>query len=452
MAFSLDQFYKLNRRALIWIILLLLLYLLRDFFGLIFLTFVLAFFAAPLANFGQRYLRLNRRISIIIVYGLFLIGIVSFFTFVTPRVIREANTVMGNMGDTETKLLELKKNLVADYPSLNPLIMGYMRSNHNESNGGAEDNTAGSDREMINKLDQINKSLIDLKYTMNRENGSRTVLPAADAPTTAGLSRQLGYPMANETSQIEDEILIREFIESQAKILRENLPRLAKLLWQGSVTMMLALLFSFLISMDISRLGAELKRLEASRLHDFYVQTAQPVVRFAYVVGRALQAQAVIAINNTVLTVIGLLILDVPSIAMLSVIVFFCSFIPVLGVFISTVPIMLLALNKGGFHLAMGVVVMVIIVHAIEAYLLNPLIYGKHLKINPVIVLIILFVGHHAFGLWGMLLGVPVSYYFIHDVFGVPIWDEHRLNSERKTAEKARAAAAATASANKTDS
>jgi hypothetical protein len=70
---------------------------------------------------------------------------------------------------------------------------------------------------------------------------------------------------------------------------------------------------------------------------------------------------------------------------------------------------------------------MVIVVHAIEAYLLNPMIYGKHLKINPVIVLIILFIGHHAFGVWGMLLGVPVAHYFLHDVFGVPIWSARRL-------------------------
>jgi predicted PurR-regulated permease PerM len=63
---------------------------------------------------------------------------------------------------------------------------------------------------------------------------------------------------------------------------------------------------------------------------------------------------------------------------------------------------------------------MIIIIHAIEAYVLNPLVYGRHLKLNPVLTLIILFVAYHAFGLWGMLLGVPVARYFIHDVLGVP--------------------------------
>jgi predicted PurR-regulated permease PerM len=105
---------------------------------------------------------------------------------------------------------------------------------------------------------------------------------------------------------------------------------------------------------------------------------------------------------------------------MLSVIVFVCSFVPVLGVFISTTPIVLVAMNAGGPQLSLVAIGLVVVIHAIEAYLLNPIIYGKHLKLNPVLTLIILYVGYHAFGLWGMLLGVPVARYFFHDVLGVP--------------------------------
>ena len=77
----------------------------------------------------------------------------------------------------------------------------------------------------------------------------------------------------------------------------------------------------------------------------------------------------------------------------------------------------MVALDTGGPLLSLAAIGLVIIIHAIEAYLLNPIIYGKHLKLNPVFTLIILFVGYHAFGLWGMLLraGRPL---LIHDVFG----------------------------------
>jgi predicted PurR-regulated permease PerM len=233
--------------------------------------------------------------------------------------------------------------------------------------------------------------------------------------------------IAGSESVAEDDLLIQMFIRRQAERIRAYTPELTTLLWRALVTTMLALLFSFLISLDILRLMREVQSLRASRLRDFYEQTAQPVVRFAYVVGRAIQAQAMIACANTALTLVGLLVLGVPSVAMLSLIVFVCSFIPVLGVFISTTPIVLVALNSGGFGKAAAVVGFVVFVHVVEAYVLNPLIYGKHLKLNPVVVLVILFVGHHMFGLWGMLLGVPVAYYFLHYVFGVPVWGEGRL-------------------------
>jgi len=163
--------------------------------------------------------------------------------------------------------------------------------------------------------------------------------------------------------------------------------------------------------------------LKNSRVGDFYEEAAQPIMRFGMLVGRAIEAQASIALLNTVLTLTGLVLLGIPLVAMLSVIVFVCSFIPVLGVFISTIPIVLVALNAGGPMLTLAAVGMIIVIHAIEAYLLNPMIYGRHMKLNPVLTLIILYVAYHAFGLWGMLLGVPVARYFIHDVIGVPYHD-----------------------------
>src|SRR5690606_35777296 len=116
-------------------------------------------------------------------------------------------------------------------------------------------------------------------------------------------------------------------------------------------------------------------------------------------------------------------------VAMLSMIVFVCSFIPVLGVFLSTTPIVLVALNTGGPALSLAAIGMVVLIHMIEAYLLNPMIYGRHLRLNPVLTLIILYVGYHAFGLWGMLLGVPVARYCIHDGTG-ETFKERGANAE----------------------
>jgi predicted PurR-regulated permease PerM len=82
-------------------------------------------------------------------------------------------------------------------------------------------------------------------------------------------------------------------------------------------------------------------------------------------------------------------------------------------VFVSSVPICLAALTESGISLMLWAILLITIIHAIEAYILNPRIYGAYLRINPVVVLAVLVIGHHLFGIWGMILGVPVLNYVI---------------------------------------
>jgi predicted PurR-regulated permease PerM len=174
---------------------------------------------------------------------------------------------------------------------------------------------------------------------------------------------------------------------------------------------LIGILFSFLILFDYPNLQNRAKSIQNTRLKDIYTETAESVIQFALVVGEAFQAQIIVAIINTTLTTIGLYILDIHPIVVLSTIVFFAGLVPVLGTFISSAPICLLAFNTGGIQLVLIAVVMIIFVHTIETYVLNPRIVSAVLKINPVLVLIILYIGHSLFGLWGVLLGVPVAVY-----------------------------------------
>jgi predicted PurR-regulated permease PerM len=115
----------------------------------------------------------------------------------------------------------------------------------------------------------------------------------------------------------------------------------------------------------------------------------------------------------------------------LSAIVFLCSFIPVAGVFISSTPICLLALQEvdGGFGLMLMTIAMILIVHAVETYILNPRIYGHHMRMNPVLVLIVLTIGGKLFGVWGLVLGIPIVNYVFRHAIRYP----HDLPSESET-------------------
>ena len=113
----------------------------------------------------------------------------------------------------------------------------------------------------------------------------------------------------------------------------------------------------------------------------------------------------------------GLLVVGVDKgIGILSLVVFICSFIPVAGVFISTLPMCLVAFYTNGLGSAIAVVVMVMVVHAIEAYILNPQIYSAHLKLHPLLVLVVLVVAEHTVGVWGLVVAVPFTVYIYKHV------------------------------------
>lgn len=395
--FSVNEFYQRNRRVVIWAILFGLLWLLRDFFGLVFLSFVLAIIAMPLAEFGERRTRLPHWLALALVYLLFLVLLASFVRFVVPSVASEANRMIGNLPATQQRLIEVKNRLVDQYPTLRQPLGGYLAS-------ALEDDLVA----------QVEQRLAD----------ERVRLSLTESEIAAGMeSRAAPEGALAEYFSRRDQLYLNALVTEQFQKVREYAPNVINMLYHGTATTLLALLFSFLILIDIKRIKRGIGQLRNSRIGDFYEEAAQPIVRFGMLVGRAIEAQATIALVNTVLTLVGLLLLGIPLVAMLSVIVFVCSFVPVLGVFISTTPIVLVALNAGGPMLSLAAVGMIVVIHAIEAYLLNPMIYGRHMKLNPVLTLIILYVGYHAFGLWGMLLGVPVTRYFIHDVLGVPLLD-----------------------------
>lgn len=181
---------------------------------------------------------------------------------------------------------------------------------------------------------------------------------------------------------------------------------------------LLSLLFSFLIVLDLANLGASVRGLEATKIGFIYRSVAGNLRDFSLVLGKALEAQLIIAIINSALTAIGIGLLGLGQhMAFLAMIVFFCSFFPVIGVFISSIPICLIALQTAGLQTMFLAILMITVIHLVEGYILNPRVYGSYMRINSVIILIILTIGGKLFNFWGLILGVPVcTYIFGHAI------------------------------------
>ncbi len=183
--------------------------------------------------------------------------------------------------------------------------------------------------------------------------------------------------------------------------------------WRGLVYLFMSMIFSYLFLLSLPAFQGGVRALENSRLREAYLEVGPSIARFGRLMGRAFEAQTLIAVVNTVLTALGLVLLGIPHVGGLSAIVFVCSFIPVAGVVISTAPVVLvaLAMDGGGLGKAAGAVGMVAVVHFVEAYILNPRIYGHHMKMNPLAVLLALVLAEHLMGVWGLIIAVPLMTY-----------------------------------------
>lgn len=139
---------------------------------------------------------------------------------------------------------------------------------------------------------------------------------------------------------------------------------------------------------------------------------------FTNTFGVVLEAQFLIAIVNTILTCIGLGIIGVPQIASLGVMIFILSLVPVAGVIISAIPMSFVAYTDGGIRDVIYVLVMLLIIHAVEAYILNPKFMSSRTELPIFYTFVVLFVSERLFGAWGLIVGIPIFTFFL-DVLGV---------------------------------
>ncbi|MFT7619955.1 MAG: putative PurR-regulated permease PerM [Planctomycetota bacterium] len=376
-----DRFKITLQKMMIWGIFFLLLFLLHDFFTLIFLTFVISFVTSSLTKvLGRRAPKLSWRQRVIIVFLAFIMTLTVVIHLAIPQVKQGLTQLNEQVQDLPTRWEE----------DIDPWLF--------EKSGFYE------------RLVTVEFPKELAEPNAEEDPGSPEVAPALEANDEKTAKRISLWK--NEQ--------IREWVDKNRDKVLKGIPTFIT----DAVTaiaavfslLFLSMLFSFLIVLDLDTLTKEVKKLEGTKLSEFYQQTVGSIVRFGAVLGKVLEAQAVIAMVNSILTAIGLSLLGMPNIWFLSLAVFVCGFIPVAGVFISSVPICLVGLYVGGIDKMLILVAFITGIHFLEAYVLNPRIMGAALRINPILVLVILVIGHHALGVWGLLLGLPICYYFFSHV------------------------------------
>lgn len=179
-----------------------------------------------------------------------------------------------------------------------------------------------------------------------------------------------------------------------------------------------AMLLSFLICIDFPAMRRAIQRLRNTWLREVYDEIVPALSSLAKLIGTSMYAQGLIALCNAVLVFIGLTYFGVEHALLLSMAVFLLCLIPTLGMIISWVLIVIVALIQpgGGFLLAIKVTSLVAVVVVLETFVFSPRILGKMMELHPVLIIAILPIAHSFFGIWGLLLAIPVAVFIINEV------------------------------------
>lgn len=393
MELDLQRFYNINRRALMWVAFFAILFLLGDFFAVMFLTFIFGFVMRNIARFVNTNTRMPYWAAVVGPYVVIVSLLIIIMITAIPRIADEGAAFSKSVPSLlRTLAVEVKnaaerygiEQTVAKYVNDSSLVV--VTENDNTSHGGP----------------------IDVRHTESDPESGK-LLRVEQPPATIDIDAM--------TDKIQD-MVFRLLPGASGEHAREPLPelllRLVGDVVAGTGKFLLAVLLSFLIVLDFDRLKRDLTQWRKSSVGRFFHEAAASVIEFSGVIGSAFQCQLIIALLNAAITCAGLFVLGIEPLLLLTTIVFILGLIPVLGVFISSVPIILIAFNDAGLQHALLALVVIVIVHLLEAYVFNPRIYAARFHLNPVIVLIILLVAHELFGIWGMLLGIPVTYYVLN--------------------------------------
>ncbi|EAE2913102.1 AI-2E family transporter [Listeria monocytogenes CFSAN003807] len=188
----------------------------------------------------------------------------------------------------------------------------------------------------------------------------------------------------------------------------------------GSVglSFFLALILSLFFSLEKERVTSFTGQFMTSKAGFIFKEAAFFGKKFVSTFGVVLEAQLMIALVNTFITTIALYLMDFPQLLSLSIMVFVLGLIPVAGVIISCIPLVLIAYSVGGFQDVVYILITVVIVHAIETYILNPKLMSSKTNLPVFYTFIILIFSETFFGVWGLIVGIPV-FVFLLDILEV---------------------------------
>jgi len=140
-----------------------------------------------------------------------------------------------------------------------------------------------------------------------------------------------------------------------------------------------------------------------------YQQTQTIFNKIMKVVQQYLRGLVIVTLIVAVLFYIVLTLFDIKFAFFFAVFLALFNLIPYIGVFISSVVVVLYSLaTSGSLFYPVGVLISLWLIQLLENNLITPYVVGSQVKLNPLVALIAIFAGASIWGVSGMILFIPI--------------------------------------------
>ncbi|CAI2627745.1 AI-2E family transporter [Apilactobacillus apinorum] len=334
------------RRWCVLILIVFVLYIMRDMISMLLLTFIFSLLVTKLVTFIRKYIRIPAPILVIITYLLFIAGIVTVVAIYSPVIYDQA--------------IAASKHIIQFY----------------------------EDPSNLHGTTQIKEMIVEFIHR------------------------------SNFISEMKGSVsVIFDYLSS---------------IGQMGVTFFLSLILSFFFTLEEKSMAEFSKRFLDAEFSWFFQDIYYFAKTFTKTFGVVLEAQFLIALFNTIFTTIVLAFLGIPDLIILALMVFILSLVPVAGVIISLVPLSIVGYSVGGFKYIIYLIVMIAVIHFVEAYVLNPKLMSSRTELPIFYTFCALLIGEEIFGAWGLIVSVPILAFFL-ELLGVKGEKKKTINIKRIT-------------------
>jgi len=176
-------------------------------------------------------------------------------------------------------------------------------------------------------------------------------------------------------------------------------------LFNGFLSFIAVLIISIYLVAEEKGMKRFVESLIPQRHHEFTISLIEKIQKK---MGLWVLGQAIICFGIFIFTFLGLLILKVKYALFLALLAGLFELVPYIGPFLSAIPAVIFAFIQSP-PLIFAVIILYILVHEVEGYVLVPKIMEKTVGTSPLLVLLALLVGLKLAGVVGVLIAVPLA-------------------------------------------